>query len=107
MIAAGVSFLAVAALFQLADGGQVIAMGCLRGVKDTKAPMLIAAVGYWLIGVPLSLLFGFHWGLEGVGIWLGLAGGLAAAALMLVLRLRRQLRRLAEARTGSTVAAPA
>lgn len=95
VIAAGVSFLAVAALFQLADGGQVIAMGCLRGLKDTRAPMLIAAVGYWLVGVPLSLLLGFYWKLDGVGIWLGLAGGLAAAALMLVLRLRGQLGALA------------
>ncbi|HKY95831.1 MAG TPA: MATE family efflux transporter [Kiloniellales bacterium] len=94
VIAAGASFLAVAALFQLADGGQVIAMGSLRGLKDTRVPMLIAAVGYWLVGVPLSLLLGFHWGLNGVGIWLGLAGGLVAAALMLVVRLRGQLRQL-------------
>jgi MATE family multidrug resistance protein len=105
VIATGVSFLAVAALFQLADGGQVIAMGCLRGLKDTRAPMLLAAVGYWLIGVPLSLLLGFHWGLDGVGIWLGLAGGLAAAALMLVLRLRGQLARIRG--TGSPRVSPA
>ena len=100
VVAAGVSFLAVAALFQLADGGQVVAMGCLRGLKDTRAPMLIAAVGYWLVGVPLSLLLGFAWGLDGVGIWLGLAGGLAAAALMLVVRLRGQLQRHAGQRAG-------
>jgi MATE family multidrug resistance protein len=95
VLAAGVSFLAVAALFQLVDGGQVIAMGCLRGLKDTRVPMLIAAVGYWLVGVPLSVLLGFPLGLEGVGIWLGLAAGLAAAALMLFARLQHQLARLA------------
>lgn len=105
VIAAGASFLLVAALFQLADGGQVIAMGCLRGLKDTRAPMLIAAVGYWLVGVPLSLLLGFHWGLDGVGIWLGLAGGLAAAAVMLVLRVRWQLARIRG--TGSPRMSPA
>jgi MATE family multidrug resistance protein len=62
--------------------------------------MLIAAVGYWLVGGPLSLLLGFAWGLDGVGIWLGLAGGLAAAALMLLVRLRGQLQRHAGQRAG-------
>lgn len=107
VIATGATFLAVAALFQLADGAQVIAMGCLRGLKDTRVPMLIAAVGYWLVGVPLSLLLGFHWGMDGVGIWLGLAGGLAAAAVMLVLRLRGQLSGLAAFQAGSPAAGPA
>jgi len=107
VIALGVGFLMVAALFQLADGGQVVAMGCLRGLKDTRVPMLLAAVGYWLVGLPLSLLLGFHWELEGVGIWLGLAGGLAAAALMLVWRLFGLLQRGSEERAGPALSGSA
>jgi len=68
VIALGVSFLAVGALFQAVDGGQVVAMGCLRGLKDTKVPMLIAGVGYWLVGLPASALLGFGTDLAGVGI---------------------------------------
>ncbi len=91
VLAAGVSFLAIAALFQLFDGTQVVAMGCLRGLRDTRVPMLIAAFGYWGVGLPLSGLFGFGLGMDGVGIWLGLAAGLAIAAVLLVGRLRRQM----------------
>lgn len=90
VLAAGVSFLAIAALFQLVDGAQVVAMGCLRGLKDTRVPMFIAGFGYWLVGLPLSCLLGFWFGMEGVGIWIGLAAGLVVAALLLGLRLRRQ-----------------
>ncbi len=89
VIGLGVAFLAVGALFQLADGGQVIAMGCLRGLKDTKAPMLIAAFGYWVVGLPLSALLGFETELAGVGIWIGLAVGLTVAALLLTRRFYR------------------
>lgn len=91
VLAAGISFLAIAALFQLVDGAQVVAMGCLRGLKDTRVPMLIAGFGYWIVGLPLSGLLGFWFGMDGVGIWLGLAAGLAVAALLLAIRLRRQL----------------
>jgi len=97
VIATGVAFLLVAALFQLVDGTQVIAMGILRGLKDTRVPMLIAGFGYWVVGLPLSLLFGFVFDWRGVGIWVGLALGLAAAAVLLVRRVRRQLGGLAAA----------
>ncbi len=89
VIALGVGFLAVGALFQLVDSGQVIAMGCLRGLKDTKVPMYIAAFGYWVIGIPTSILLGFATDLAGIGIWIGLAAGLTVAAIMLTLRFHR------------------
>jgi len=89
--ALGVSFLAIGALFQVADGGQVIGMGCLRGLKDTKVPMWIAAFGYWVVGLPLSALLGFATALSGVGIWIGLAVGLSVAAVLLGLRFHRLL----------------
>lgn len=73
----------VAALFQLADAGQAMAMGLLRGVHDTRQPMIIAAVAYWLIGLPAGYRLGFTPGMGGTGIWLGLVAGLSAAALAL------------------------
>lgn len=79
----GVVLLAMAALFQLVDGAQVIALGVLRGIQDTARPMLIAALSYWGIGVPSSYLLGFTLGLDEVGVWLGLVLGLASAAVLL------------------------
>ncbi len=89
VIALGVGFLAIGGLFQLVDSGQVIAMGCLRGLKDTKVPMFIAAFGYWVVGIPASVLLGFVADLAGIGIWIGLALGLTVAAIMLTLRFYR------------------
>jgi len=78
--------LAAAALFQLVDAGQVMALGLLRGVQDTRVPMIMAAISYWGVGVPASYVLGFPLGLEGVGIWLGLAIGLACAAMVMLAR---------------------
>ena len=84
IMAIGVSLLAVAALFQLVDGAQVVALGLLRGVQDTKVPMVHAVVSYWLIGVPSCYVIGFWIGWDGVGVWLGLVVGLfCASALMM------------------------
>ena len=80
------SFLAIAALFQLADGMQVIGAGVLRGLQDTRMPMIFAALGYWVIGIGVGTLLAFPLGLEGVGIWLGLASGLGVVAVLLVWR---------------------
>lgn len=85
----GLSLLWVAALFQLADGGQAMAMGLLRGIEDTRRPMLIAVISYWMIGVPVSYGLAFPAGLGGVGLWLGLVAGLTVAALALMLRFWR------------------
>ena len=86
ILAVGVSLVSMAALFQVVDGAQIMALGVLRGVKDTSAPMVIAAISYWLIGVPCGYVFGFVLGWEGVGVWLGLVVGLTAAAIMLMWR---------------------
>ncbi len=85
----GASLLAMAALFQLADGMQVVALGLLRGVQDTNWPMVIAALSYWAIGVPASYLFGFTFGWGGVGVWSGLVLGLCFAGVFLMLRFWR------------------
>jgi multidrug resistance protein, MATE family len=84
VVAYGTVLLAVAALFQMVDAGQVMAMGLLRGLRDTKVPMVIAAVSYWVIGIPAGWFLGLHLGLGGGGVWGGLVIGLlvAAAALM-------------------------
>ncbi|MBG6159507.1 MATE family multidrug resistance protein [Labrenzia sp. EL_159] len=78
----GVSFLLVAALFQLADGAQIIGVNNLRGLGDTTIPLLYALFGYWVVGISLSLGLGFLAGWGGVGVWVGLAGGLASVALL-------------------------
>lgn len=86
VLAVGIGLMAAAALFQVVDAAQVMALGLLRGVRDTRAPMLMAALAYWGIGVPASFGLGFGAGLGGVGIWLGLAIGLAVAAVLLMWR---------------------
>ena len=80
----GAKLLAVAALFQLADAMQGMALGLLRGIKDTRVPMVVAAFSYWLIGIPAGYWLAFHAGFGGVGLWLGLVIGLmiAASAMM-------------------------
>lgn len=85
----GTALLACAALFQLADAAQVMALGFLRGVQDTRVPMVIASVSYWLIGIPVSYVLAFPLGYGGVGLWLGLVVGLAVAAVLLMLRFWR------------------
>jgi multidrug resistance protein, MATE family len=79
--------LAIAALFQIFDGVQAIAAGALRGYRDTAVPLLIAVVGYWGIGFTGGWLLAFPAGYGPIGLWSGLAIGLAAVALMLTLRL--------------------
>jgi len=85
-IGLAVSFLAVAGIFQLVDGAQVTAAHALRGLSDTKIPMVLAIVGYWMIGLPISYILGFVLDWRGIGIWSGLAVGLAFVAIVLVTR---------------------
>jgi multidrug resistance protein, MATE family len=84
-----VSFLAIGALFQLADGGQAVAAGALRGIKDTRVPMAIALVGYWGFGIGSAVLLAFPLDLGGRGVWMGLAIGLAVVWVALVVRFER------------------
>lgn len=100
VIALGVGLLAAAALFQVVDAAQVMALGLLRGVQDTSVPLAIAAFSYWGIGVPASYVLGFPMGLGGVGVWLGLALGLACAGVLLLIRFWRWSARGVAARAG-------
>ena len=86
VVALALTFLGFAALFVLTDSMQVIAAGMLRGLYDTRMPMLIAGIGYWAIGLPLGALLAFHFGVGGVGIWIGLAAGLGAVGLIMTAR---------------------
>ncbi|PUB18754.1 MATE family efflux transporter [Yoonia sediminilitoris] len=86
LLRVGASLVMVAALFQLVDGAQVIALGLLRGVQDTTVPMVMATVSYWIIGLPVSYVLGFTLGYGAVGLWLGLVIGLLAAAILLLWR---------------------
>ncbi|GAB2910941.1 MATE family efflux transporter [Paraburkholderia jirisanensis] len=83
------SLLLVAALFQIVDGMQTVCSGCLRGLKDTRVPMLAATFGYWVIGFPTGYVLAFHAGLGARGLWWGLAAGLASVALLMTLRFHR------------------
>ncbi|WP_088348683.1 MULTISPECIES: MATE family efflux transporter [Rhodomicrobium] len=85
-LALAVSYLGVAAIFQLADGAQVVSGAVLRGLSDTAMPMVIAIAGYWGIGLPVAYLLAFSFELRGVGVWLGLASGLVSVALILSVR---------------------
>ena len=82
----GIGLMAMAALFQLADGAQVLALGLLRGVQDTTVPMIMAAISYWGLGLSAAWVFGFVLGWGGTGVWFGLVIGLAAAAVMMMTR---------------------
>jgi MATE family multidrug resistance protein len=70
-------------MFQFVDAAQVMALSLLRGLQDTRVPMLITVISYWLIGIPISYILGFIFDFRGTGIWLGLVVGLAIAALLL------------------------
>ena len=76
----------VAALFQLSDGLQAAGIGALRGAADTKFAFISNLIGYWVIGLPLSLLLGFHWNMGVVGLWWGFVAGLTCVAILVFLR---------------------
>lgn len=84
VIGLAVSFLFIAALFQVFDGAQSVAAGMLRGLHDTRVPMAFAAFGYWVVGLATAVGLGFGLGWQGVGIWIGLAAGLGVVAFMLL-----------------------
>jgi MATE family multidrug resistance protein len=86
VIGLAVSFVRVAAAFQLVDGAQVIGAGMLRGLHDTKWPLIFALVGYWGIGLGIGAWLAFAADWKGVGIWIGLASGLAAVAVLMLAR---------------------
>ena len=90
----GISLLALAALFQLVDGGQALAIHLLRGLHDTTIPMYLAVISYWVIGLPSGYILSFHYNFGAHGIWLGLVIGLGFACLFLFLRLIKNIKAL-------------
>jgi MATE family multidrug resistance protein len=94
IIRIGSLLLICAALFQLVDATQVVVLGLLRGLQDTRIPMFLAAIAYWLLGLPAAYLFGFVADWKGTGVWLGLVAGLAIAAVLLLIRFWGYVRHL-------------
>ena len=90
MVGYAVQFLMVAAAFQLFDGVQAVLAGALRGLQDTRVPMIIALTGYWLFGFATSAVLGFFTPLRGLGVWFGLAVGLVVVAALLYHRWQRR-----------------
>jgi len=104
----GTGLLFMAALFQLFDGAQVTGINVLRGAADTRVPMLITLLGYFVVGIPMAYGLGFHTPLRHQGIWAGLSVALAVVALLLLWRVRLVLwRRPIVAVVGVTNPMPA
>jgi multidrug resistance protein, MATE family len=93
VIALAAVLLPIAGAFQIFDGIQVVSVGILRGLADTRAPFVIAVLGFWLLGFPVSLWLGFRTELGAAGLWWGLVVGLVAVAALLLFRVRARFRR--------------
>jgi MATE family multidrug resistance protein len=89
------ALVAIAAVFQIVDGTQIVAMGALRGLSDTMVPFMLGLLGYWAIGLTSGYVFAFVLGHGAVGLWWGLALGLAASATLLTWRFHARTRALA------------
>jgi len=85
-----ISLLYMAAIFQISDGLQVSSYGALRGLKDTKFPMVVNFVSYWLVGLPLGYYLGITRGVGPQGLWIGLIVGLTIAAVLHNVRFYKQ-----------------
>lgn len=85
--------LPIAAVFQVFDGVQVVSIGLLRGLGDTRTPMIINVIAFWCIGIPVSLWLGFGLGYGAAGLWWGLVVGLVVVAVFLLARLKRREQR--------------
>ena len=88
VLALAALLLPLAGLFQVFDGLQVVAIGLLRGLGDTRTPMIINVIGFWCIGMPVSLWLGFGLDYGAVGLWWGLVVGLIMVATFLIARVR-------------------
>lgn len=92
VVATATSLLVVAAVFQVFDGNQVINSAALRGLTDVKVPAVITFVAYWIIALPVGYFLGARGSFGPVGVWSGLAVGLAVASILLGLRFLRLTR---------------
>ncbi len=88
VITIAIQLLLIAAVFQLSDGLQVSAAGALRGLKDTRGPMIVTVVAYWLLGLPFGYWLCFQRDLGPRGLWIGIIGGLTVAGVLLAARFR-------------------
>ena len=92
VLALAVLLLPIAGVFQIFDGIQAVSLGVLRGMGDTRAPVAISIIGFWLCGMPVSIWLAYRAGWGPVGLWWGFVAGLAAVALFLGARIRQRLR---------------
>tara|TARA_B100000579_G_C22333731_1_gene621743 strand:- start:262 stop:624 length:363 start_codon:yes stop_codon:yes gene_type:complete len=97
-----VKLIYMAAIFQISDGMQVSALGALRGLKDTRIPFITNVFSYWLIGLPSAYIFGIHFNIGPVGMWIGLIIGLSIAALLHTWRFNILSKRLSS-RSNKTI----
>lgn len=93
VVAVAAGLIPIAGVFQVFDGLQAVGAGILRGLGDTRAPMLINVLGFWLFGMPVSIYLGFEAGLGPRGLWWGFVAGLGAVAILLLFRVRARMRR--------------
>ncbi|MFN2565078.1 MAG: MATE family efflux transporter [Gemmatimonadaceae bacterium] len=93
VLAVAVLLIPIAGVFQVFDGIQAVAAGVLRGIGDTRAPLVVNLVGFWLLGVPVSVYLGFRTDARAAGLWWGFVAGLGAVAAFLLLRIRVRMRR--------------
>lgn len=96
VLAVATALIPIAGIFQVFDGLQAVAAGVLRGAGDTRSPLLFNALGFWLLGMPVSVLLAFRAGLGPNGLWWGLATGLGGVALFLFIRVHVLLSRHVE-----------
>ena len=94
VLAVGVSLLYIAAFFQLFDGVQGVTTGVLRGLGDTRTPMMVAAFGYWVLGLPSGYVLAFPLGMGVRGLWFGMLVGLATVGVALLAVWMRKLTRM-------------
>lgn len=92
VIALASVLLLFAAIFQISDSTQAIGAGLLRGIKDVKRPTILIGIAYWVIGIPLGYLLGFHFDLGAQGMWIGLIAGLSFASFFLIMRFLKMSR---------------
>jgi MATE family multidrug resistance protein len=88
------TLLVIAGFFQLSDGIQVVGLGALRGMSDVRVPTIVTLIAYWVIGLPLGYILAFSFGMQEIGIWVGLLVGLTVTGIMLLYRFHKLSQRI-------------
>jgi multidrug resistance protein, MATE family len=96
VLSLAIQLIPIAGVFQVFDGLQVVSIGVLRGLGDTRTPMVVNLIGYWLFALPLSLVLAYRFGLGPRGLWWGFVGGLGLVAVIMLSRVRARLGRKLE-----------